>query len=621
MRAGGPSRYSFRWLPVLVLVVGLVGGLACGLTSALAASPTPAASSSAAGPVVLKLGWTQEPDNLNVFVGYNATCWEIWALNYDYLFRCGDRDQPTLDLASAFPTQQNGGISPDGKTWTIHIRSGVRFQDGTPLTAADVAFTYNYIIDNDIAQYTLYTAGIESVKALDPTTVQFTCAHPMAEGFMETQTVPILPEHIWKHVSPSAATTSYGSKPPTVGSGPFETVGYVHGTYIEMVRNPYYWGKKPTVDKIYFEVYTNADTMVADLRSGEIDGITGDIPTGGFAQLKSVTGIEAVAYPFYAWDDLMFNCYAKASSLGNPVVRDPKFRQALNYAIDKQPLCTLAYQGYAAPGTTVITPDTFTDPDYHWQPPAGEAYSFDLAKAGQMLTAAGYPLKNGVRLDKQGKPIVLRLDTPTDSTSRQSESKLVTGRLRQLGLTIDFSVLDSGALAAKMFNQHGNTWAPDFDLIVWGYVGSYDPGQTLGYFTTSQIGGSNGLYWSNPEFDKLAVAQASATDPARRQALIWQMQQIMYQQSPMIVLVYPDSFEAFNTAKWTGWSQLWGTGPAWNCQGNITSYLDLTPKVASTPTSGGSSSTLIVVAVVAVIVVAGVVLVVVRRRRKVEEDT
>ena len=218
-----------------------------------------------------------------------------------------------------------------------------------PLTAADVAFTYNYIIKNNMANYLNYVAGIETVKALNPTTVQFTCAHPMALGYMETQSVPILPEHIWEHVSPQAAMTSYGDKPPIIGSGPFETVGYVKGSYIEMVRNPNYWGPKPAVDTIYFEMYQNAETMVSDLRAGRLDGAWG-IPVAEFTQLQSVKGIKAIAYPFYEWDYLEFNCYDKASSLGNPVLRDWRFRNALNYAIDKQRLCGLAYDGLRPAG-------------------------------------------------------------------------------------------------------------------------------------------------------------------------------------------------------------------------------------------------------------------------------
>ncbi|MGO8684765.1 MAG: ABC transporter substrate-binding protein, partial [Thermoleophilia bacterium] len=349
------ARFSRGWLAILVVLAVAAVGLVWGFTSAFAASPSP---SSTAGQVVLKLGWTEEPDNLNPFIGYADTSYEIWALNYSYLFGSGDHNQPVLGLASEFPTQQNGGISPDGKVWTIHIRSDVKFSDGVPLTAADVAFTYTYIIKNQMANLLNNVQGMLTVKALNPTTVQFTCAHPMAVGYMEAQSVPIVPEHIWKNVSPEAAITSYGNKPPIIGSGPFETVAFNKGAYVEMVRNPYYYGNKPTVTKIYFETYQNADTMVSDLRAGRIDGAWG-IPAAGFAQLKSAKGIEAVAYPYYQFSYLEFNCYKQATSLGNPILRDPKFRQAINYVLNKQDLVNLAYNGLATPATTILPPNTW----------------------------------------------------------------------------------------------------------------------------------------------------------------------------------------------------------------------------------------------------------------------
>ncbi len=618
MRRVRSSRLGRGWRPFLILTLVLVGGIIWGLGSALAASPA-SSPSPASGKVVLRLGWTQEPDNLNPFIGYAEATFEIWGLNYDFLFGMGNNSQPTLDLAVEWPTQQNGGISPDGKVWTIHIRSGVKFQDGVPLTAADVAFTYNYIIKNKLANFLNMVLGIESVKALNPTTVQFTCAHPMALGYMEIWSVPILPEHIWKHVSPQAAISTYGDKPPIIGSGPFETVAYIKGGYTEMVRNPYYWGPRPAIDKVYFEMYQNANTMVTDLTKGKIDGAWG-IPVAAFKQLASVKSIKAIAHPFYDWDYLEFNCYDNASSLGNPVLRDWRFRNALNYAVDKQRLCELASDGFAQPATTIINPIPGANPDYRWQPPASEAYTFDLAKANQLLTAAGYPLKSGVRLNKQGKPIVLRLMTSTDQPACQIEVKLIAGWLQQLGLTIKLSVVDYGTFLADIYNAHGSTWAPNFDLTVSWWTGYFEPGVTLNCLTTGEIGSLDEPFWSNAQYDKLALEQASTVDPHQRQAIIWQMQQLMYQQAPWIPLTYPDILEAINTAKWTGWAQIWGNGPAWMLQAAIASYLNLRPKVAASTAGGSSNTLLIAVVVVVVIAVAGIAFVVVRRRRRRVED-
>jgi len=614
----GRSSTRLVWKPLLVLAVLLAGGLAWGLAGALAVTSAPSPSPTA-GEVALHLGWTQEPDNLNPYVGYQAECWEIWALNYDYLFGSGDHNQPTLDLASEFPTQQNGGISTDGRIWTIHIRQGVKWQDGVPLTAADVAFSYNYVIKNDLTQYTLDTGGILKASALNATMVKLTCAHPMATGFMETQSLPIVPQHIWQHVSADAAQSSYTPPVPLVGSGPFQVVAWKKGSYIEMDRNPNYWGPKPTIQKIFLETYQDPETMVTDLEAGRLDGAWG-IPVAQFRQLKSLKGFTSLAYPYYSLDDLEFNCSTSRYSTGNPVLRDWRFRQALNYAIDKPDLCALAYNGLAEPGTTVLLPGVWSNPDYHWQPSGSQAYTFDLAKANQLLTAAGYPLKNGVRLNKQGKRIALRLETATDLPNEQTAVKLIAGWLQKLGIKITLSVVDSGTLEGVMTNVHGQEWAPDFDLVAWGLTGNYDPGQTMNYFTSSSIGLNNTYYWSDPTFDKLALAQASAVDLQKRAAIIWRMQQIMYQQSPDIIFAYPDNLEAINTSRWTGWETMFGgSGPAWQAEGNIQSYLDLRP-IAAGGTSGGSRGLLTAGIVVAVVIVGIVVFVVRRRRRHVQVE-
>jgi peptide/nickel transport system substrate-binding protein len=441
--------------------------------------------------------------------------------------------------------------------------------------------------------------------------VRIVCSRPKAD--LESMWVPILPQHIWEHVSPQTASSSYAVKLPLVGSGPFQTVAFAKGGYLEMVRNPNYWGAKPAIDQIYFEMYQNANTMVNDLTKGRLDGAWG-IPVAEFKQLESVKGIKSVAYPFYDWDYLEFNCYDKASSLGNPVLRDWRFRNALNYAIDKQRLCDLAYAGLAQLATTIISPNTWVNPDYHWQPPASQAYTFDLAKANQLLDQAGYRRgANGLRLYK-GKPIVLRLQATTDYPGCQIEAKLITGWLQQLGLKITLSVIDPGTLTSDIYNYHGNTPAPNFDMVVWHWTGYYDPGQTLTCLTTPQIGSFDEPYWSNAQYDALNTAQSSTIDPQARKSVIWQMQQLMYQQTPWVVLTYPEDLEAYNTTRWTGWQQMFGgSGPAFNTEGFIGSYLNLRPKTATA--GGGSSSTVLIVVVAAVVVVVAIVVVVLRRRR------
>src|SRR5664280_42752 len=133
---------------VALLAVGLVWGLGSALAGGESASP-------AAGKTVLRLGWTNDPDNLNPFIGYESSSYEIFHLNYDLLFGFDAKTlRPTPELAAEVPTQANGGLSADGKTYTIKLRHNVKWQDGQAFTAADVAFTFNYIMKNCL----LYTS-------------------------------------------------------------------------------------------------------------------------------------------------------------------------------------------------------------------------------------------------------------------------------------------------------------------------------------------------------------------------------------------------------------------------------------------------------------------------------
>ena len=180
------------WPVVALLALVALGGLAYGLRGALASSASPSAT---AGKIVLHVGWTQDPENLNPFVGYANADYEIWHLNYDMLVGYNTKDySPAPEFAESWST------SADGKTWTFKIRHGMKWQDGQPATAKDAAFTYNYIIQNDMTAFSSFTKHIVKAVALDDYTLELQCDAPKAN--MLRLWIPILPEHIWKNVSP-----------------------------------------------------------------------------------------------------------------------------------------------------------------------------------------------------------------------------------------------------------------------------------------------------------------------------------------------------------------------------------------------------------------------------------
>lgn len=592
---------------VVVAFACLAAGLAWGLSAAAAASTSPTPSG---GPekVILRIGWTREPDNLNPFVGVSASCYEIWHLQYDLL---NGHDAATLMPKPEFA--ESWSHSADGLTWTFKIRPGMTWKDGTPATARDVAFTFNYIIDNQMASFMGYTEGIEKVEAPDDTTAVFTCSRPKAN--MLGMWVPILPEHIWSKIDPKDAGTGYPNKPPIVGSGPFQIVEWKKGSYLLLAANPDYWAGKPKVDEVIFETYQNADTMAQDMKSGALAGAWGIPP----AQVESLNGggVESISYITIGFDQLTFNC-ARAPATGDPALRDPAFRKALNYAIDKQKIAAVAYSGQVSPATSMIPAGLYAaDLDYHWDPGAA-TYPFDLEDAKAALDAAGYKDTNGdgIREGKDGKPIRLELLARNESIMSQQSGKFIAGWFKEIGLDIEFQVVSEAALSDKVWNTVGGKVQPDYDMFLWGWVGDADPNFLASISTSDQAGMWNQSVWSDPEYDALFARQGRELDPQKRKATIWKMQQIIYEQSPFIPLIYSRSQEAYNTRQWTGWvkSPAKDGGPFYTFQ---TDSYRLVHPVADTTAAGesGSSALATVLWIVAAAVGGVVVVLLIKRSR------
>jgi peptide/nickel transport system substrate-binding protein len=539
-------------------------------------------------------------------------------MNYDFLVGF---DAKTLEPRPELATRWE--VSPDGKVWTFTIRSGVKWQDGQPLTAKDVAFTFNYIVQNKLLNLAAYTTGIIKAEAVDDTHVKIYTSAPKAN--MLRMIVPILPEHIWGKVSGKAASTSYQNKPPIIGSGPFQITEWQKGKFIRLVANKDYWGGAPKVNEVIFELYTNADTMTQDLKLGTIEGAI-DLPTAQFKPLDGVDGISTNKATSWSFIELAMNCYDSPNSKGNPVLKDPQFRQAVNWAVDRQKVVDVAYQGYATVGSSLVVPYS----KYHWEPPADQAFAYDPDKANQILDAAGYKDVNGdgYRETKDGKKLTLRFYATTDSVPNQTAGKLIVDWLRKIGIRLDFQVIDAGTLINYQYEYTGKRYTPDWDMFIWYWVQDADPNFIVDIYTPQQIEGWNDCLWTNPEYTKLDAQQIQTIDEAKRIPIVQKMQQIFYQGAAYAILDYPYQLEAYNTVDWDGWVHVPGDAPGGQ-QGavlysynNIDTYRFVHLKAAGTATTGTPAAnwTWIVVGVGGAIILLGVVWLVQRRGRRRETE-
>ena len=341
-------------------------------------------------------------------------------------------------------------------------------------------------------------------------------------------------------------------------------------------------------------------------------------PAAQLQALRVADGWDTVNAPYIGFYELGFNCWQSPKSKGNPLLLDYRIRLACSWAIDRQKIVDAAMSGLAKPGTTVISPIS----PYHWEPPADELISYNPDKAKQILDEAGYNDRDGdgVREDAKGNKLDFRLTPLTDYPEEVTTAKLVSVWLKDVGIKTRIRPVEEGAF-------YDLNYAGDFDMYLWSWGGDIDPGFMLSVFTTDQIQSWSDCFYSNPAYDKLYEQQATAVDPAnpsdtsQRKAVIDQVQQFLYKESPYLVLWYNVNLEAYRADRWTGWHLVppKNGGPIWNLM--RTTYIDLKPATAAVEEEAGGSPAWIwiFVATVAVAVVAVAVVLLRRRRPSVEE--
>lgn len=593
---------------------GRVLAVALALVLGLATMAGPQATADERNPVVLRVTTTQSIDSLNPFLAILASSAELMRLMYESLtVYDAHTQQPVPGLAEKWTA------SPDKLTWTFTIRHGARWSDGEPITARDVAFTYDLLLRDANARTAngSFVASVESVSAPDPYTVVIKTASPQATVPMPG--LPIVPEHIWANVDDIGDYRN--DRMPVVGSGPFVLTDYVPEQFITLRANDEFWRGRPKIDELQFVMFKNTDAAVQALRQGEVDVIGAGSTGGGLtpAQFEALANDPDVARNRASgrqYVELAMNPGAATRDGtpigdGHPALRDVRVRQAIALAIDRDALVDRVLDGFGQPGESVVPP---MFPDFHWSPP-DPSHGFDPERANEMLDQAGYPRGgDGVRVGPDGRPLRFRL------ISRSGGSPIgqfVQGWLADIGIAVELQPT-SGTRLDEL------TSTGSYDLAISGWGVHPDPDYVLSIHTCGQrpgpdgTGGTTAAFFCDPRYDALYARQLAEFDRDARAALVRQMQQRLYDQAPTVVLFYADALEAYRSDRFAPFQVQPDPGGVITGQSGYWGLYSATPQ-RGIADDGGSSIVWVGLGAAAVVGLGAAVLTL-RRRRATADD-
>ncbi len=514
------------------------------LAAALALSACGGGGASAQ-PVVVRIGWAGSPDTLNPGTAVLSEAYTIFELVYDSMYDLQLDGSFTLSLA------ESATVSDDGLTWTFKIRDGVKFHDGTPLTAEDVVFSYElYRAHEDYPYMNAYTIYFDTIEATDNNEVVLTLTEAIPNIESQLVFLYVLPKHIWENEDPIEFDNT-----AMIGSGPFKMMEYRQNEFVHLAAVKDHFLTPPKVDEVVFQTFENQDALVQAIKTGQVDMIT-EMPNTAVAALKEDANVEVVVgAPFSPTvTDVIFNqcaaenCPTEAGGIcsGHPALQDRSVRLALSHATDKQKIIDVVLLGYGTPGLTLI-PDGLGI----WFNDQLKDYEYDVDKANQILDEAGYKDANGdgIRDMPDGsRPLIFRLNWPSDSIDAPRTAELLSEMWSKVGVKLELQAVDPDALTAQCCP------AFDFDIMIWGWGSDPDPNLLLGVMTTDQIPtGSSETGYSNPEFDELYRQQATELDKEKRKEIVWKMQEIVHEDVVYLIPFYPQNVQAFRKDRFVGW--------------------------------------------------------------------
>jgi len=447
---------------------------------------------------VLRAAIGGEPDQLDPHRTSSYFSFQVLENVFDTLV------EPDENLEMQPALAESWTVSDDQLTWTFELRDGVTFHDGSAFTAEDVVYSYDRIVDEELANAWKF-AAVTDVVAVDEDTVTITVAQPtpnLLSNLGGFKGMAIVSEE-------NVTSGDIQTKP--IGTGPFKVDSVVSGDSITLTANADYWGGAPALGGVTFSFISEPATALAALRSGEVDW-TDVVPDQQVAELQENEDLTLETSPSSDYWYLALN-------ENKAPWDDVRVRQAIAYAIDREAIVQATSYGTAQENQLAIPEDSVWFTGY-------DTYSTDLDKAKQLLDEAGF---TGGTLD-----FLATSDYPETVTAAQ----IIASNLEPLGIDVQIRQPDFSTWLDEQ--NSGN-----FDLLMMGWLGNIDPDDFY-YAQHHSTGGSNAQGYSNPQVDELLDAGRTETDEATRKDLYAQAATIIADEASYIYLYNPSVIQAWS---------------------------------------------------------------------------
>jgi len=487
--------------------------------------------------------------SLNPFTATDESSQRALDLMYDALVDDGPDNQPTAGVASAWQ------VADDGAQWTYTVPAGRQWSDGTAITAKDVVFTFEALLDDTTLPRPVraQVANVASVTATDASTVVITLDQPQAAN--PGLGVLVVPQHVWGQAATVGSFANDPTTHPLVGSGPFIVTQRRADGGVDLRSNPLFWRGVSRIAGVSLVPYASTDAAVSALTSGSVDLVSG-LTLAQIKQLK--TNARVTTQQGVGRSVLTLHLNPGQMPGATNLLANADVRQAIASALDLNALVTDVFAGTAQPGVTN------SPPAYPWLsglPGGTQARASGTAAAisalQQVMPGLGYgqDQQSEVWLNRSGKPVVLTLAVAQGDAVEAATANWLQTALKAIGLDVTITSLAPSALdkdvADGAYQMYLDTEQvpvePDRALA------PYRCGAATGTATPTQAGP---LGWCDAQFEALYAAQHVLQNANDRADEVKQAYGLIYQASFAIALAYPDVLEAWRSDRFASFTRV-----------------------------------------------------------------